>query len=38
MRACREFLPRANELGRAVFGEFINRFYRIRRRHAHVSR
>jgi GMP synthase (glutamine-hydrolysing) len=38
MRACREFLPGANELGRAVFGEFINRFYRIRRRRAHVSR
>jgi GMP synthase (glutamine-hydrolysing) len=31
-------LPRASRLGEAVFGEFINRFYRFRRRHAHVSR
>jgi hypothetical protein len=31
-------LPRATELGRDVFGEFIDRFYRIRRRRAHVSR
>jgi len=38
MRECDRLLPRANELGRAVFGEFINRFYRIRRRRAHVSR
>jgi len=34
----RRQLPRAAELGRAVFGEFINRFYRFRRRHAHLSR
>ena len=38
MELCRKLLPRANELGREVFGEFINRFYRIRRRRAHVSR
>jgi GMP synthase (glutamine-hydrolysing) len=31
-------LPRAAGLGRAVFGEFIDRFYRFRRRRAHVSR
>jgi GMP synthase (glutamine-hydrolysing) len=31
-------LPRAAELGEVVFGEFINRFYRFRRRHAHASR
>lgn len=35
---CRKYLPRATELGRAVFGAFISRFYRIRRRRAHVSR
>ena len=38
MEACGRLLPRAAELGRAVFGEFINRFYRFRRRHAHASR
>lgn len=32
------FLPRAATLGRSVFGEFIDRFYRFRRRRAHVSR
>jgi GMP synthase (glutamine-hydrolysing) len=38
LRECDRFLPRATELGRNVFGEFIDRFYRIRRRRAHVSR
>lgn len=38
MRECDRYLPRASELGRNVFGEFIDRFYRIRRRRAHVSR
>jgi GMP synthase (glutamine-hydrolysing) len=38
MRECDRYLPRATELGRDVFGEFIDRFYRIRRRRAHVSR
>jgi len=38
MADSRRLLPRAAELGRVVFGEFINRFYRFRRRHAHVSR
>lgn len=38
MAECRRFLPRAGALGREVFGEFINRFYRFRRRRAHVSR
>jgi GMP synthase (glutamine-hydrolysing) len=33
-----KLLPRAAELGEAVFGEFINRFYRFRRRRALVSR
>ncbi|HUF74084.1 MAG TPA: type 1 glutamine amidotransferase [Gammaproteobacteria bacterium] len=32
------YLPRAAGLGRAVFGGFIERFYRFRRRRAHVSR
>jgi GMP synthase (glutamine-hydrolysing) len=36
--ACDRLLPRAADLGQAVFGAFINRFYRFRRRHAHVSR
>jgi len=36
--ACDRHLPRATELGQSVFAEFINRFYRFRRRHAHVSR
>jgi GMP synthase (glutamine-hydrolysing) len=31
-------LPRAARLGTAVFGEFIDRFYRFRRRRAHASR
>lgn len=31
-------LPRASALGESVFDAFINRFYRFRRRHAHVSR
>ena len=31
-------LPRAAALGQSVFGEFINRFYRFRRRRAHASR
>ena len=31
-------LPRAAELGQAVFGGFIERFYVFRRRHAHRSR
>lgn len=38
MSECRKLLPRATELGSAVFGEFINRFYGFRRRHAHASR
>jgi GMP synthase (glutamine-hydrolysing) len=36
--ACDRLLPRGTELGLSVFGAFINRFYRFRRRHAHVSR
>jgi GMP synthase (glutamine-hydrolysing) len=35
---CARLLPRAAELGRTVFGEFIDRFYSFRRRRAHVSR
>lgn len=35
---CDRYLPRASALGEAVFGAFIERFYRFRRRHAHVSR
>lgn len=35
---CDRLLPRSAELGRAVFGEFIDRFYSFRRRRAHVSR
>ena len=38
MESSRQLLPRAAELGHDVFGEFINRFYRFRRRRAHVSR
>lgn len=38
MRECDRYLPRAAQLGRDVFGAFIDRFYRFRRRHAHVSR
>lgn len=38
MAATDRLLPRARELGDAVFGAFIERFYRFRRRHAHVSR
>jgi GMP synthase (glutamine-hydrolysing) len=34
----RQHLARAADLGRAVFGEFIDSFYRFRRRRAHVSR
>jgi len=35
---CDRYLPRARELGRAVFSAFIDRFYSFRRRRAHVSR
>ena len=35
---CDRYLPAATRLGQAVFGEFIDRFYGFRRRHAHVSR
>jgi GMP synthase (glutamine-hydrolysing) len=35
---CDRNLPRAGELGRLVFGQFIERFYRFRRRRAHASR
>ena len=38
MNASDRLLPRANDLGRAVFGSFIERFYSFRRRRAHVSR
>lgn len=38
LSASDRLLPRAAALGRAVFGEFIDRFYRFRRRRAHVSR
>lgn len=38
MAECDRLLPRATALGEAVFGAFINRFYRFRRRRAHVSR
>ncbi|MDX1561294.1 MAG: gamma-glutamyl-gamma-aminobutyrate hydrolase family protein [Gammaproteobacteria bacterium] len=38
MSACDRLLPRATELGEAVFGEFIERFYAFRRRRAHLSR
>lgn len=38
MTASDRLLPRAAELGRAVFGGFIDRFYAFRRRRAHVSR
>lgn len=38
VQTSRRLLPRAAELGRAVFGEFIDRFYRFRRRRAHASR
>lgn len=38
MADCRSLLPDAAALGSRVFGAFINRFYRFRRRHAHVSR
>jgi hypothetical protein len=31
-------LPRAADLGQAVFGAFIDRFYGFRRRRAHLSR
>jgi GMP synthase (glutamine-hydrolysing) len=33
-----QFLPRAAGVARDVFGAFIDRFYRFRRRRAHVSR
>jgi GMP synthase (glutamine-hydrolysing) len=35
---CDRWLPRASRLGRAVFGEFIGRFYGFRRRRALKSR
>ena len=35
---CQELLPRANALGDSVFGAFIDRFFRFRRRRAHISR
>lgn len=35
---CDRYLPRAAELGHAVFGAFIERFYGFRRRRAHISR
>jgi GMP synthase (glutamine-hydrolysing) len=38
MQECDRRLPRATVLGEAVFGAFIRRFYRFRRRRAHVSR
>lgn len=38
LRECDRKLPRATALGEAVFGAFIERFYRFRRRRAHVSR
>ena len=38
MAQCDRYLPRASELGRAIFGSFIDRFYSFRRRRAHASR
>lgn len=38
LRRSRQLLPRATELGRAVFNEFIRRFYSFKRRHAYASR
>lgn len=38
MTECDQYLPRATELGQAVFTAFIERFYRFRRRRAHISR
>jgi GMP synthase (glutamine-hydrolysing) len=37
-RNCDRYLPRAADLGEAVFGAFIDRFYGFRRRRAHRSR
>jgi GMP synthase (glutamine-hydrolysing) len=38
MAECDRYLPRATELGRRLFGAFVERFYRFRRRRAHASR
>lgn len=38
MAQCDRYLPRATELGTELFGAFIERFYRFRRRRAHASR